>query len=125
MNCHPSGLIHTEFTNNLRFAASLTIDKVEKRFVMKKDKWNMALQRNVILNDTYQVRQVLTSSELAIVYAGRNRHTGAKVAIKEFSPSIGCVRRINVRFLRNTWIWRAISGAAVSISAGGRAAVFA
>ncbi|GGH45703.1 hypothetical protein GCM10008014_07920 [Paenibacillus silvae] len=64
---------------------------------MKKDKWNMALQRNVILNDTYQVRQVLTSSELAIVYAGRNRHTGAKVAIKEFFPHQLAARQTDKR----------------------------
>ncbi|WP_336762140.1 serine/threonine protein kinase [Paenibacillus sp. USHLN196] len=53
---------------------------------MRKDNCKMALQRNVIINDTYQVRQVLASSELAIVYAGRDRNTGAKVAIKEFFP---------------------------------------
>lgn len=63
---------------------------------MRKDNWNMALRRNVILNDTYQVRQVLTCSELAIVYVGRNRHTGTKVAIKEFFLSESShVRRIN------------------------------
>ncbi len=64
---------------------------------MGKDNWNMALQRNVILNDTYQVRQVLTSSELAIVYVGRNRHTGAKVAIKEFFPHRIAARQTNKR----------------------------
>ncbi|PQP85209.1 serine/threonine protein kinase [Paenibacillus sp. PCH8] len=53
---------------------------------MRKDNYKMALQRNVILNDTYQVRQVLSCSELAIVYVGRDRNTGAKVAIKEFFP---------------------------------------
>lgn len=53
---------------------------------MRKDNYKMALQRNVILNDTYQVRQVLASSELAIVYAGRDKNTGAKIAIKEFFP---------------------------------------
>ena len=53
---------------------------------MRKDNYKVALQRNVILNDTYQVRQVLASSELAIVYAGRDKNTGAKVAIKEFFP---------------------------------------
>ncbi|KQY87295.1 hypothetical protein ASD24_05385 [Paenibacillus sp. Root52] len=53
---------------------------------MRKDNYKMALQRNVILNDTYQVRQVLACSELAIVYIGRDRNTGAKVAIKEFFP---------------------------------------
>ena len=64
---------------------------------MRKDNWNMALQRNVILNDTYQVRQVLSSSELAIVYVGRNRHTGSKVAIKEFFPHRIAARQSNKR----------------------------
>ncbi len=72
----------------MQHATSLPIDKVEKRsvMIMRKDNSKIALQRNVILNDTYQVRQVLASSELAIVYAGRDKNTGLKVAIKEFFP---------------------------------------
>ncbi|CAM4229725.1 serine/threonine protein kinase [Paenibacillus xylanexedens] len=64
---------------------------------MRKDNCKMTLQRNVIINDTYQVRQVLASSELAIVYAGRDRNTGAKVAIKEFFPQRMAERQADKR----------------------------
>lgn len=52
---------------------------------MRKDNYKVALQRNVILNDTYQVRQVLASSELAIVYAGRDKIQERRSPLRNFS----------------------------------------
>lgn len=53
---------------------------------MRKGNEKDALQRNTVLNNTYQVRRVIARSELTIVYAGRDRSTGAKVVVKEFFP---------------------------------------
>ncbi|WP_342439368.1 serine/threonine-protein kinase [Paenibacillus sp. FSL L8-0436] len=56
-----------------------------------------ALPRNTLLNGVYQIKKVISRSELGIVYLGREKETGKPVAIKEFYPSVLARRKADKR----------------------------
>lgn len=56
-----------------------------------------ALPRNTLLNGVYQIKKVISRSELGIVYLGREKETGKPVAIKEFYPAVLARRKADKR----------------------------
>ena len=63
---------------------------------MMKDK-TVSLRRKVLLKETYQIKKVLSISELSIVYMACHIDSGAIVAVKEFYPRTLAMRDLDRR----------------------------
>ncbi|EON71672.1 serine/threonine protein kinase [Lysinibacillus sphaericus] len=49
--------------------------------------YEISLPINCVLQDTYKINEIISSSKLSIVYKGENIHSGEQFIIKEFYPS--------------------------------------
>lgn len=63
---------------------------------MMKDK-TVSLRRKVVLKETYQIKKVLSISELSIVYMANHIESGEMVAVKEFYPRALALRDLDRR----------------------------
>ncbi|MCG7407397.1 serine/threonine protein kinase [Paenibacillus sp. ACRRX] len=66
---------------------------------MEVDK-EMCLGRNTCLNQTYQIRKVISRSHLSIVYAARHNESKLTYVIKEFFPDALAKREIDRRTVK-------------------------
>lgn len=63
---------------------------------MMKDR-TVSLRRKVVLKETYQIKKVLSISELSIVYMACHIESGETVAVKEFYPRALALRDLDRR----------------------------